>query len=243
MQEVSCSGLRPGARYSLAAARANASRRGVARFSSRSHRLGAGQALSLRNGAGRVLTRLHVAHLRAAIRGNQTVLAGGRCQPGDYYGPGLLNPPISAGIGLGVAGDGVVCPDTGNPAGLSSAHISQIDDLSGGVTRTEVPMIVRTTPLNGETLYGRFIAQARAALAGPDNTTAPAADPISLKIARAASRKVVFSSRNVNLRHGVSVRSLRRGTYVATWVLRDVNGDTRTIQTGFVEAGPSRPRP
>ena len=47
-----------------------------------------GNMVSLSNGA-RNLTMLHVAGLRADINGEQSVLAGGTCAPGQYYGPPL----------------------------------------------------------------------------------------------------------------------------------------------------------
>ena len=46
-----------------------------------------GDVLTLTNRARRVLTRLHVAHLRVDIKATQTVIASGRCEPGLYYGP------------------------------------------------------------------------------------------------------------------------------------------------------------
>jgi hypothetical protein len=177
-----------------------------------------------------------VAHLRVDVKGTETALDGGSCEPGDYYGLPLRRPPVSAGIGLGVGGEGLACPMSGSAAGLSSLQISQIDDLSGGLTETQIPLIARTTPLNGETLYGRFIAQARSGLAGPTGGTYAVGTPIDLTIKRAGSGARVFHAGNVNTVHGAAVRALPKGVYVAIWVLRDANGDTRTLRTEFFEA-------
>ncbi len=234
-QAVRCFGLGPGAEYSLGRRRARADSRGQARFAGFMRPVRGGQVLSLSNQAGRVLTRLHVAHLRVDIEGQQSVVAGGRCQPGDYYGLPLAKPPISDAIGLGVSGDGTVCPASGSASGLSVAHISQIDDLSGGLTRTEVPQIQRTTPIDGELVYGPFIAQAHSGLPAPHNSMFATGAPIRLTITPVRSHHPVFHAHNVDIVRGVPVRSLPRGAYVATWILRDANGDTRTTRTEFVE--------
>jgi hypothetical protein len=229
-QAVRCGGLRPRAQYSLRGVRGRADAGGFVRFALRVRR---GATLALRNRLGRVLTRLHVARLRVDLLGSQTVVSGGSCEPGDYWGLPLSSPPISAAIGLGVAGRGTACPESGRAAGLPVASISQVDDLSGGVTRTEVPRIVRTTPLNGETLYGPFVAIARSGLPGPHGSTYAGGTPIALSIRR--SGRVVFRARDVDTRSGVAVRRLAPGVYAANWVLRDGNGDTRTIRTEFVQ--------
>jgi hypothetical protein len=234
-QTVRCTGLRPGSRYTLSGRRAHAGAGGAATFAGFARSL-RGQVLSLRNGSARLLTRLHVAHLRVDIAGRQTVLSGGTCQPGDYYGLPLLGPPTSPAIGLGVGGNGTDCPASGRAKGLTTQHIAQIDDLSGGQTLTNVPDVLRTMPLQGETLYGPFVLQARSGLPGPDNTVYARRVPISVTITPAGSRHSVLHAQNVDTTRGVTVRSLRRGVYVASWVLTDANGDTRTIRTEFVEA-------
>ncbi len=167
--------------------------------------------------------------------GTQTVLSGGSCQPGDFYGPPLMRPPVSSAIGLGVAGRGTVCPRSGHAKGLSALEISQIDDLSGGQTRTQVPMIERTTPLDGEVLYGGFTAIARSGLPGPHGSTFATGTPVALTIESAGSTHAIFHAGNVDTPGGVPVQALSRGAYVAMWVLTDANGDTRTIRTEFVE--------
>ncbi len=234
-QAVRCSGLRSGAAYTLGGRLARANPGGSARFTGFTNGL-RGRVLSLRNGSGRVLTRLHVAHLRVDIFGRRTVLSGGTCQPGDYYGLPLRSPPLSPEIGLGVGGNGTECPDSGRARGLPTLHIEQLDDLSGGQTLTDVPEIERTTPLSGETLYGPFVLQARSGLPGPDNTIVAGGTPISVTIAPVGSKWAVFQARNVDTTRGLRVRSLQRGVYVASWVLKDANGDTRTVRTEFVEA-------
>jgi hypothetical protein len=231
-QAVRCVGLRSHARYGMANHTARADSRGAVRFSLPIH---GGATLSLRNVAGRVVAGLHVAHLRVDIQGHRTVLAGGHCQPGDYYGSPLSRPPVSQGIGAGVDAQGRICPGSGNPAGLSAGLIEQIDDLSGGLTRTEVPDLEHATPADGDTVYGPFIAFARSGVPGPNGSIIATRGRISLTILRGGSHRVAFRARNVEKSNGVSVRSLPRGAYVAKWVVRDANGDTRTVQTQFAE--------
>jgi len=194
-----------------------------------------GNTVTLSNGA-RTLTTLHVARLRAAIKGNQTVLSGGQCQPGEYYGPPITTPPTNASAGSiagGIALTGEICPLNGNTAGLPTSAIAQTDEFSGGQTMTEVPLIVKTTPLNGANVFGAFTARARAGFRGPNNTIIPNNARIALRITR--SGKTVFSAPNVNTKNGVKVSGLRRGTYTAIWTLIDANGDTRTVVTQFIE--------
>ena len=58
-----------------------------------------GNLVSLSNGS-RTLTVLHVAHLRVLILGEETVLAVGRCQPGEYFGaPSDVVPTVELGGG------------------------------------------------------------------------------------------------------------------------------------------------
>jgi hypothetical protein len=226
---VTCTGLVPGMTYTL--------KDGAKSASGKADGTGTvavplpikgGDTVALSNGS-RTLTTLHVAHLRAAIKGNQTVLSSGQCQPGEYYGPPITTPPTSGSAGSitgGIALTGEICPLNGSAAGLPSSTIAQTDELSGGQTMTEVPKIVSTSPLNGANLFGTFTARARAGSPGPNST-------IALKITR--SGQTVFSAPNVNTKRGVTVRGLRRGTYTATWTLIDANGDTRTATTQFIQ--------
>ena len=233
---VTCTGLVPGETYKLKdrAKSASGQADGTGTVSVPLAIKG-GDTVVLSNGS-RTLTRLHVAHLRAAIKGNQTLLSGGHCQPGEYYGPPVTTPPTNASAGSisgGIALTGEICPLNGNAAGLPASTIAQTDDLSGGQTMTEVPSIVSTSPLRGENVSGTFTARARAGFPGPNNTTIPNDARIALKITR--SGKTVFSAPNVNIKGGVNVKGLRSGTYTATWTLIDANGDTRTRLTQFFE--------
>jgi hypothetical protein len=176
-----------------------------------------------------------VAHLRVHIIGDRTQIASGTCQAGDYYGPPLGHPPISDQVGNGVLGNGTICPLSGRAAGLSTADIAQIDDLSGGQTVTQVPLIKSTAPIQDETLYGPFVASAQSGLPGPHGFTVATGTPIALAIAPARSRRVVFFSSNVDTSAGVAVPALAPGPYVARWVLHDANGDTRTVTSRFVD--------
>ena len=244
-QGVSCTGLVPGTQYSLtrlrrhAVKRARATAGGTAIFRgfASSGEIAGGDLLALRNRAGRTLTALHVAHLRVDITGQQTAIASGSCEPGDYYGPPLSTPPTGVGIGNpGVADSGTICPVSGDAAKLPAARITQVDDRSGGQTHTEVPLIASTAPAQDAILYGPFVALAQTALPGAFGSTFTTGARVALTITPAGSRRAVFRAANVNTARGMPVRALPRGTYVAKWVLRDANGDTRTIRTTFVEA-------
>jgi hypothetical protein len=199
-----------------------------------------GDVLTLTNGR-RVLTTLHLAHLRAVIDGEQTVLAAGsRCQPGLYYGapPSTPSPPSSVAGLTGQNGatlTGRICPPSGSAEGFSEATIAQTDDRSGGLTETEVADISTTSPIDGETLYGRFTAQAQAAFLGPHDGVIPSGYPISLTIIRANAAKPSIRLSDVNTASGTPVKSLKPGTYDAFWTWSDFNGDSRTIATTFVE--------
>jgi hypothetical protein len=249
---VQCTGLVPGERYTVSDRRDHAS--------SKADSTGTlvvgllvrrGNAVKLSNGS-RTLTTLHVANLRARILGEETLLAGGTCQPGEYYGPPLSQVPTSAAAGLpsplttgGVALTGEICPRSGGAGGLPAATIEQTDERSGGTTQTEVPDIVDTSPIDGETMYGRFTALAESGLTLPDNEFLPTdgLSRVSLQILTPRGASVV-RIRNVDTARGVSVAALRPGDYEALWTLTDLNGDTRVALTRFIEAaGKAGPKP
>jgi hypothetical protein len=245
-QEVACTGLVPNERYTIidrrerspAVADATGTVIGVLRIHG-------GDSVSLSNGS-RSLTTLHVARLKVKILGEETVVAGGSCQAGDYFGTPLSTPPTTTAAGLptdptnpftgGVALTGQVCPTSGHAAGLPSTNIAQTDDRSGGVTETEVPDIEDTSPIEGETMYGHFTALAESGLALPTGDVLPTdvVTRISLTIYTAAGKKVL-TLRNVDTDHGSFVPALRPGKYEALWTLTDFNRDTRLIGTRFVE--------
>jgi hypothetical protein len=238
LQSVACTGLVPGAKYTITDRRQR--RTGKADLIGGlfvTLRLRRRDDIRLSNGTRR-LTTLHVANLRVKIVGGNPVLAGGSCQPGEYYGAPLSAVPTSAAAGLptplsagGVALTGEICPNSGRAAGLPSNDIMQTDELSGGLTETEVPNIHVSTPLNDETLYGGFTALARTGVALPGRARLQ----LSLRVVSSRGRAVV-KVRNVNTRRGVHVGALSPGRYGAIWTLTDFNGDTRTVETAFVEA-------
>jgi hypothetical protein len=243
-QSVRCTGLVPHAAYAVvrrrdhAVRRASADRRGSILLGDFPGNIGikGGDVLALRRAHGRTLTILHVARLRVDVNGNETIAAGGTCEPGDYWGPPLAAAPVSSAIGFpGVGGTGKVCPRSGKAAGLPIADTAQTDDLSGGQTRTEVPAFEGTSPTDGETLFGPFIALARTGVPGPHGSVTPATTRVSLTIVRAAGSSPVFRAGHVGTARGVRVHGLPTGTYLARWVLSDANGDTRTIRTHFVQ--------
>ena len=245
-QRVSCTGLVPGARYALTRRRGHATAHAKASFSGqvgpvgfdRSGGVTGGDVITLTNSAHRALTTLHVAHLRVNILGTQTAIASGSCEAGDYYGPAPASPPTNAGIGApGIGGSGTICPLNGRAKGLPVAHIEQTDDLSGGETTTDVPQLEVTSPTDGETLYGSFIALAGAGIPTPNHAVIPSGADVSLTVRHASGGPAVFRAANVDTASGVAVAALAPGVYAASWVLRDANGDTRTVLTRFVEQG------
>ena len=246
-QTVYCNGLVPAAHYTLTRVRGGAR----ATVHAASDFIGqllirklpgavpvrGGDVLVLRNGAGRVLTRLHVAHLRVAIKADQTVIAGGTCEAGDYYGRPVEKPPLSKAILQGGAGGtGTICPLNGHAHGLSAQLIEQTDDRSGGITDTDVPFLEGIYPTDDATVYGRFTALCKTFLPTATNGTYAGGEPVRLTITRVGSGAPAFRSANVDTASGAHVSGLARGTYHATWVVSDANGDTRTYVTRFVES-------
>jgi hypothetical protein len=246
-RSVSCSGLVPSRAYRVtdrgthrwAVSPALAGDTGAVTVSLRVHR---GDSVSLSNGS-RTLTTLHVARLRVDIIGEQTVLSGGSCQPDNYYAAPLGTAQTRGSAGApsdlvgGPALTDVICPPSGHATGLPSSPIVQTDERSGGSTQTEVPDIENTSPLDAETLYGTFTALAQSGLPGPNNSVTPtdSTSKIALTIRKASGGGVVFHAKNVDTANGVRVRGLKPGTYRATWVMSDANGDTRTMTTRFIE--------
>jgi hypothetical protein len=242
-QSVRCTGLVKAARYTLrrsrggAVLRATSDDNGAVVFRGFPGGISGGDALRLTNSASRALTMLHVAHLRVDITGNRTVITSGRCEAGDYYGPPLTSLPPGAAVGANrVTGEIQICPVSGRAGGLPTAHIEQTDDLSGGLTRTQVPFLTATAPSAYATLYGDFTALAQTGLTGTHGSTYARRTPVALTITRAGSRRPLFHAADVNTPGGVPVHGLGPGVYTANWVIIDANGDTRTVTTKFIEA-------
>ena len=238
IRTVRCSGLVPHGAYHLVRGgrtlgRATAGRRGAVTIGGVA--MHGGDVVTLVNAAGRRLTALHVAHLRVDLIGDETAVASGACQAGEYWGPPVSKLPVSDAVGDGIAGSGIVCPMDGHAKGLSTADIAQTDEFSGGQTVTQVPAIESTAPIQDETLYGSFNASAQSGLPGPHGSIAATGVPVALTIRAAGSQHRVFHSANVDTRRGVNVPALAPGPYVAVWVLRDAAGDTRTVTTRFVD--------
>jgi hypothetical protein len=83
-------------------------------------------------------------------------------------------------------------------------------------------------------MFGKFVALAETTF-GPSK--------VGLTITPAPGGKPVFSSSNVDTATGVNVKALKPGSYKATWVVINPNGDTRTTTTRFIEEDPSAPAP
>jgi hypothetical protein len=237
-----CSGLVPGAKYTFTRARGPLVRSARADFNGEARTalgIRGGDVIALRNSSGRRLTTLHVAHLKVRVTGEQAFLSGGTCEAGDYYGKPLANPPLGHLVGIGGATlTGNICPPLGDATGLPSRDIEQTDDLSGGMTSTQVPDLGSFAPNNGATLYGPFVAQALPTLPGAGSSVYTAVHAkVALRIVSAATSRRVVSLRNVAVGSGVRVSALPAGVYRAKWVVTDANGDRRTLYTRFVEAG------
>jgi hypothetical protein len=194
-----------------------------------------GDLIRLSNGS-RILTALHVANLRVHIDGDSSSVTSGICSPDEYWGGPLTSPPLSGFAGLptalagGAALTGEICPQSGSAAGLPTSSLGQTDEQSGGQTVTEVADIADTSPIEGETMTGKFVALA-------ETTFGPSA--VSLTINPASGGKAVFFSKNVDTSTGAQVHALSPGNYIATWVVTNPNGDTRTVITRFIEGGSS----
>ena len=206
LQDVSCDGLVPGAHYTLTRTRGHAVRHaradinGTIEITDLPGRLpvAGGDVLTLRNGARRTLTVLHVAHLRVAIDGDQTVIASGSCQPGDYWGAPLTSLPSSSSVGVGgAAGTGTVCPTEGDAAGLPDNVIGQTDDLSGGQTVTSVPLLQGTAPSNDAIVSGPFTAIAQTGVTGANGAVFAASANVALTITSGTSHSSVFHAASV----------------------------------------------
>jgi hypothetical protein len=238
VRTVRCSGLVPRASYRLlrrgrAIGRGRAGKAGVVSIGGLS--VHGGDVVTLVNAAGRRLSSLHVAHLRVNLIGDETVVSSGTCQAGDYWGAPVAKPPVTSAVGSGIAGSGTVCPANGHAKGLSAADIAQTDDFSGGQTVTQVPVIESTAPIQDETLNGSFVASAQSGLPGPHGSISATGVPVAVTIRAAGTSHSVFHAANVDTARGVEVPALPPGPYVATWVLRDAAGDTRTVTTRFVD--------
>ncbi len=235
-QAVTCTGLVPAVGYTLTdrstSAAATADGTGAVKATIP---LQGGDSVSLSNGF-RTLSTLHVAHLRVSIdAGNPGVVASGVCEPNEYYGRPLRSVPVTSQAGMptavagGAALTGAICPASGDASGFPTMVIAQTDELSGGATQVALPGVADTSPMAGETVHGDFTALAE---------STGAALPIAVSITPGAGGAPVFTAANADTVDGVQVPALAPGDYLATWTVRDANGDTRTLTTPFTD-GPA----
>ena len=254
-QSVTCGELVPGRRYTLVRRRGGERVRGRAggsgeasfpRFGGRGRALRGGDVVDLVSATGRTVSTLHVAHLRLDVLGSSGFAAAGQCEAGDYVGPPLRSPPLGSGVGeQGVTGDGLVCPASGNAAGMPLGSLLQQDGAGPGETGTEVPRISGTSPSNDATLYGPFVATAQSALPVPGDPSATYAthDRIALRIGRTGGVRTAFRSPDVSRTRGVPVTGLAPGR-----LHRDLDPDRpqRRHEDGpdaFRAGGHAGPRP
>jgi uncharacterized protein (DUF2141 family) len=223
-QAVTCTGLVPGSRYTVNGNGATADSTGKIVVSMPISR---GQSLALSNGS-RTLTTLHVANLKVSINDSSaSKVAGGTCSPDEWTGGPLSTAPTNTEAGgPGVALSGAACPSSGDATGMSTSNVAQTDELSGGQSVVKLPDVLDTSPLSGETMYGGFVALAE---------STGASLPISVSIAPASGGAPLFTAVNADTATGVQVPALKPGTYKATWIVSDPNGDTRVLTTRFIE--------
>ncbi len=144
----------------------------------------------------------------------------------------------------GSALTGEICPLSGDATGLPAAQIVQTDEQSQGETTTVVPSLENTSPMDGEIVYGPFTALAQSGLPWPnDAVIADQTSRISVTISPTSGGGTVFTAPNVNTISGTGVWALSKGSYDATSTVTDVNGDTRTVTTRFIEQGSSSHSP
>jgi hypothetical protein len=254
LQSVQCSGLISGATYTVVDGSEQQSQAAVSDpgFSDDgtigidtplSLPVNRGDTVELRNSAGRTLTTLEVSNLRVDLNGDESVITSGSCTPGEYFDSPLQSAPVSDSAGnidgSGASFMGAACPGDGDASFMPSNPIIQTDEASGGFTETLVPDIEDTSPMEGETVYGGFTALAETGVTSAINSIVPtdSNSQVSLSITPVGSNTPVYSPNpdNVDTPNGVTVPALRPGNYDATWVVTDVNGDTRTVTTRFLE--------
>ncbi len=134
--KVTCSGLVPGARYTVSDGKRHAAGKADSKgVVSVALAVKGGDQVKLSNGS-RTLTTLHVAHLRVTVKGKK--ISAGTCQAGEYFAPPLSKAPTGHNAGAlagGVALTGRICPLSGNAKGLPAGKtIAQTDEFSGGET-------------------------------------------------------------------------------------------------------------
>src|SRR5262249_9507094 len=122
-----------------------------------------------------------------------------------------------------------LCDPAGHIPPNDPSATTMADDFSLGLTSLTPPTIDDTTPLPFESMFGDFLAHADPSLAGT-----PVSYPVSL-----ATDTVPYSP---NVNGGMLISGVAPGRHTATWKVTDLNGDTYTLDTKFVQQ-PGTPGP
>jgi len=225
-QTVSCTNLVRGAIYTLidGAQLVSATADGSGMIS-KPLTVRGGDSVVLTNGSNVVLTTLHVATLRLDVDDASPSYTGGTCQPNEWFG---------APAGMQAAPALAVCPSSGQADGVvNDGSEEQFDEASGGVTSLDIPSVADMTPLNGQEVFGSFVAFTDVVI--PDGSASPASTTLSLT--PFGSTTAVFTSGDTNSEGGATVPALTPGRYNTTWTVTDSNGDTH-VSHGMLAIGP-----
>lgn len=169
----------------------------------------------------RHLTTLHAFGLRIDIdvNGNDS----GSCQPNKVFSAGPL------------------CPSSGVfPASLG-AGTSLLDDLSGGSTIVNVPILFNLIPTQNDSMSGgTFTAYGDLSNVGSTAQVLAATSSVNLQIVPHGSTTPAFnqnmtpSSDSVGPFESLNVSGLSAGRYFANWLLTDSHADTAAYSNLFV---------
>lgn len=177
--------------------------------------LHAGDTVQLKEqGLSRLLTTLTVDPLREDLVDGS--ITSGTCRAYKW-------------LGFGDA----LCPSNGDLSGIGNGTSSttSLDDTSGGSTTLDIPSFIFTSPTDGDSVSGSFVANA--------DTVGPATQSITLTVfhraANGSNGTQVGSALTVDPTSGVTVSGLTPGRYNAVWKLTDSHGDTSTTHSQFIE--------
>jgi hypothetical protein len=219
---VACSRLSAGS-FTLTRSRGNVSAAvtqtgGGDGFANIPGRLKAGDVVTLtKAGSARAITTLHLSPLRLDVEGFG---ASGTCAPRLWLGFDAL------------------CPASGTFNGLGEADARrQADDLSGGGTLVQVPVIGFIGPFGGESVQAPFTAWTDVF----KHPAAPATTTLTIfrRNPDTSPGDFVAGPITVTPESGGAVSGLAPGRYIGVWTVTDTQGDdathdTRTERTHFI---------
>ena len=166
----------------------------------------------------RHLTTLHVFTLRVNVSGSS--VTSGICQPSKLLGYGGFC-PTSGTFSGGYYGTGVQ------------------DDLSGGSTVANVPMIQNQIPTYGASMpVGAFTAYADLSGTGTTAQALAQTSSVNLQIvprggSAVFNQNATITSDSVGPYVTANISGLSAGLYYASWLLTDSHGDTQAYSVPF----------